>query len=83
MEEQTKQAPENPMPARSPSWWRFWEATAGGAAWWVVDHPVLDRGAVPTFVDVERASDARARRGVGAQRLDDAATATGSRADAP
>src|SRR3712207_7603129 len=25
-EEQTKQAPETPMPARSASWWRFWRS---------------------------------------------------------
>jgi hypothetical protein len=45
----------------------------GGAAWWSVDHLVVDQDAVPTFVEVKRASDTRARREVVAQMLDYAA----------
>jgi hypothetical protein len=45
----------------------------GGGAWWSVDHLVVDQDAVPTFVEVKRASDTRARREVVAQMLDYAA----------
>ncbi|HEX4659199.1 MAG TPA: hypothetical protein VH307_17560 [Streptosporangiaceae bacterium] len=42
----------------------------GGGGWWSVDHLVGDQDAVPTFVEVKRASDTRARREVVAQMLD-------------
>lgn len=45
----------------------------GGGAWWSVDHLLVDQDAVPTFVEVKRASDTRARREVVAQMLDYAA----------
>lgn len=45
----------------------------GGAGWWSVDHLVVDQDGVPTFVEVKRASDTRARREVVAQMLDYAA----------
>ncbi len=45
----------------------------GGGDWWSVDHLVVDQDAVPTFVEVKRASDTRARREVVAQMLDYAA----------
>ena len=45
----------------------------GGGAWWSVDHLVVDQDAMPTFVEVKRASDTRARREVVAQMLDYAA----------
>jgi hypothetical protein len=45
----------------------------GGGGWWSVDHLVIDQDAVPTFVEVKRASDTRARREVVAQMLDYAA----------
>jgi len=45
----------------------------GGGGWWSVDHLVVDQDAVPTFVEVKRASDTRARREVVAQMLDYAA----------
>ncbi len=45
----------------------------GGGGWWAVDHLVVDQDAVPTFVEVKRASDTRARREVVAQMLDYAA----------
>src|SRR5215470_11535821 len=45
----------------------------GGGAWWSVDHLVVDQDAVPTFVEVKRAGDSRARREVVAQMLDYAA----------
>ncbi len=45
----------------------------GGGAWWAVDHLAVDQDAVPTFVEVKRASDTRARREVVAQMLDYAA----------
>src|SRR5215472_13354620 len=45
----------------------------GGGAWWSVDHLVVDQDAVPTFVEVKRAGDTRARREVVAQMLDYAA----------
>lgn len=45
----------------------------GGGAWWSVDHLAVDQDAVPTFVEVKRASDTRARREVVAQMLDYAA----------
>ena len=45
----------------------------GGGGWWSVDHLAVDQDAVPTFVEVKRASDTRARREVVAQMLDYAA----------
>ncbi len=51
-------------------------ATLGGADWWAVDHLFLDQDAIPTFVEVKRATDTRARREVVAQMLDYAANAT-------
>ena len=45
----------------------------GGGGWWSVDHLVVDQEAVPTFVEVKRASDTRSRREVVAQMLDYAA----------
>jgi hypothetical protein len=45
----------------------------GGGAWWSIDHLFVDQDAVPTFVEVKRASDTRSRREVVAQMLDYAA----------
>jgi hypothetical protein len=45
----------------------------GGSAWWALDHLAVDQDAVPTFIEVKRASDTRARREVVAQMLDYAA----------
>jgi hypothetical protein len=45
----------------------------GGGGWWAVDHLAVDQDSVPTFVEVKRASDTRARREVVAQMLDYAA----------
>ena len=45
----------------------------GGGDWWSVDHLVVDQDAIPTFVEVKRASDTRVRREVVAQMLDYAA----------
>jgi hypothetical protein len=45
----------------------------GGAGWWSIDHLAVDQYAVPTFIEVKRASDTRARREVVAQMLDYAA----------
>jgi len=45
----------------------------GGGGWWSVDHLAVDQDAVPTFIEVKRASDTRARREVVAQMLDYAA----------
>jgi hypothetical protein len=45
----------------------------GGGGWWSIDHLVVDQEAVPTFVEVKRASDTRSRREVVAQMLDYAA----------
>ena len=42
----------------------------GGGGWWSVDHLVVDQEAVPTFVEVKRASDTRSRREVVAQMLE-------------
>jgi hypothetical protein len=47
--------------------------TAEGADRWSVDHLFLDRGGVPTLVEVKRSSDTRARREVVAQMLEYAA----------
>jgi hypothetical protein len=44
--------------------------------WWAVDHLFLDQDAIPTFVEVKRATDSRARREVVAQMLGYAANAT-------
>jgi hypothetical protein len=46
-----------------------------GAARWAVDHLFLDQEAVPTLVEVKRASDTRIRREVVGQLLDCAANA--------
>ena len=46
-----------------------------GAARWAVDHLFLDQEAVPTLVEVKRASDSRIRREVVGQLLDYAANA--------
>jgi hypothetical protein len=51
-------------------------ASLGGTDWWAVDHLFLDQDATPTFVEVKRAADTRARREVVAQMLDYAANAT-------
>lgn len=51
-------------------------ATADGADRWSLDHLFLDRGGVPTLVEVKRSSDSRARREVVAQMLDYAANAS-------
>jgi hypothetical protein len=45
----------------------------GGGGWWSVDHLAVDQDGVPTFIEVKRASDTRARREVVAQMLDYAA----------
>jgi hypothetical protein len=45
----------------------------GGGAWWSIGHLAVDQDAVPTFVEVKRASDTRSRREVVAQMLDYAA----------
>jgi hypothetical protein len=46
-----------------------------GSGRWSLDHLFLDQDAVPTLVEVKRASDTRARREVVAQMLDYAANA--------
>ncbi len=43
---------------------------------WALDHLFLDQDAIPTFVEVKRATDTRIRREVVAQMLDYAANAT-------
>lgn len=43
---------------------------------WFLDHLFIDQDAIPTFVEVKRASDTRIRREVVAQMLDYAANAT-------
>ena len=48
----------------------------GGGNWWAVDHLLLDQAGVPTFVEVKRSEDTRARREVVAQMLDYVANAT-------
>jgi hypothetical protein len=45
----------------------------GGGGWWSIDHLAVDQDGVPTFIEVKRASDTRARREVVAQMLDYAA----------
>lgn len=45
----------------------------GGGGWWAVDHLVVDQDAIPTFIEVKRSADIRARREVVAQMLDYAA----------
>jgi hypothetical protein len=47
-----------------------------GSDQWSLDHLFLDQDAVPTFVEVKRATDTRSRREVVAQMLDYAANAT-------
>jgi hypothetical protein len=47
-----------------------------GSDQWSLDHLFLDQDAIPTFVEVKRASDTRIRREVVAQMLDYAANAT-------
>jgi hypothetical protein len=51
----------------------LWSGMTVGGAWWSLDHLVVDQDAVPTFVEVKRASDTPARREVVAQMLDYAA----------
>ena len=48
---------------------------ADGSNWWSLDHLFLDQDSVPTFIEVKRSSDTRARREVVAQMLDYAANA--------
>lgn len=48
----------------------------GSSDRWALDHLFLDQDAVPTFVEVKRASDTRSRREVVAQMLDYAANGT-------
>lgn len=48
----------------------------GGSGWWSLDHLFIDQDSIPTFVEVKRSSDNRARREVVAQMLDYAANAT-------
>ncbi len=48
----------------------------GGSEWWSIDHVLVDQLGTPTFVEVKRASDTRARREVVAQMLDYVANAT-------
>jgi hypothetical protein len=50
--------------------------SAEGSDRWSLDHLFLDQDAVPTFVEVKRASDTRSRREVVAQMLDYAANGT-------
>jgi len=47
-----------------------------GTGWWSVDHLFLDQDAIPTFVEVKRASDPRIRRETVGQMLDYAANAS-------
>ena len=47
-----------------------------GSNRWALDHLFLDQDAIPTFVEVKRATDTRIRREVVAQMLDYAANAT-------
>ncbi len=49
------------------------QADSGGR--WSLDHLLIDQDAIPTLVEVKRASDSRARREVVAQMLDYAANA--------
>jgi hypothetical protein len=49
--------------------------SADGSGRWSLDHLFLDQDAVPTLVEVKRATDTRARREVVAQMLDYAANA--------
>ena len=66
----------------SPRRWLLIKREAGipdrndGSDQWSLDHLFLDQDAVPTFVEVKRASDTRSRREVVAQMLDYAANAT-------
>ncbi len=48
----------------------------GGGNWWAVDHLLVDQAGIPTFVEVKRSKDSRARREVVAQMLDYVANAT-------
>lgn len=70
------------MNPTAPRRWLLIEREAGvpanpeGGDWWAVDHLFLDQDAVPTFVEVKRATDTRIRREVVAQMLDYAAHAT-------
>lgn len=50
--------------------------SGASAGRWSLDHIFLDQDGVPTFVEVKRSSDTRARREVVAQMLDYAANAT-------
>src|SRR5688572_918930 len=49
---------------------------AAGDDRWSLDHLFIDQDAVPTFVEVKRSDDTRARREVVAQMLDYAANGT-------
>ena len=68
--------------AVNPRRWLLIEREAGvpasldGGNRWALDHLFLDQDAIPTFVEVKRATDTRARREVVAQMLDYAANAT-------
>jgi hypothetical protein len=48
----------------------------GGGTWWSLDHLFVDQNAMPTFVEVKRSTDTRARREVVAQMLEYAANGT-------
>ena len=67
---------------RSPRRWLLLAREAGipgsheGGDQWSLDHLFIDQDAIPTFVEVKRASDTRSRREVVAQMLDYAANAT-------
>jgi len=50
-------------------------AEAGGSGRWYLDHLFIDQDAVPTLVEVKRASNSQSRREVVAQMLDYAANA--------
>ena len=65
----------------SPRRWLFIQREAavpseeGGSGRWALDHLFLDQDAIPTLVEVKRASDTRIRREVVGQMLDYAANA--------
>ena len=50
-------------------------ASAGGTAWWWLDHLLVDQDARPTLVEVKRSTDTRIRREVVGQMMDYAANA--------
>ncbi|MCY3802756.1 MAG: hypothetical protein OXG46_14425 [Chloroflexi bacterium] len=49
--------------------------TSDGAAWWSVDHLIIDQDAVPTLVEVKRGSNTEIRRTIVGQMLEYAAHA--------